>query len=69
MSVKIFCKCGTEITDEISMWDRKTRTVFWMDQHAPPCRACRKPRALSPDKRPWAPNGRGAEVRKKQVAN
>ena len=27
MSVRIFCTCGTEITQEISLWDRKTRTI------------------------------------------
>jgi hypothetical protein len=68
MTVRIFCKCGTEITDEISPWDRKTRTLFWMDQNSPLCAACRKPRA-SPASRAWPPNARGAEARKKAVAS
>jgi hypothetical protein len=50
------------------MWDKKTRSVFWMDQHAPSCAACLKPRAASPAKRAWEPNPRGVEARKKVAA-
>ncbi len=68
MSVRIFCKCGMEVTNTVSTWDRKTRSVFWMDQHSPSCAACLKPRALSSVKRAWAPGSRGAEVGKKTAA-
>lgn len=40
MPVRIFCKCGEEITQEISPWDIKTRSVYWMDQHTSSCLAC-----------------------------
>jgi len=40
MPVRIFCKCGEEITQEIPAWDIKTRSVYWMDQHTPSCSAC-----------------------------
>lgn len=65
MPVRIFCQCGKEVTDTVSIWDRKTRSVFWMDQHAPSCAACLKPRAVSSIKRAWEPNSRGVEARKK----
>lgn len=45
MPVRIFCRCGTEVTNEISAWDRKTRSLFWMDQNPPSCAACLKRRA------------------------
>jgi hypothetical protein len=47
MAVRIFCTCGAEVTKEISVWDRKTRTVFWMDEHPPLCAACQKRHAAS----------------------
>jgi hypothetical protein len=60
MSVRIFCKCGTEVTNEVSLWDRKTRTIFWMDQNPPQCARCRKPRVV--------PVARATETRKKVAA-
>lgn len=42
MPVRIFCECGTEVTNEIPLWDRKTRSVFWMDQNSPSCATCLK---------------------------
>lgn len=65
MPVRIFCQCGTEVTNTVSMWDRKTRSVFWMDQHSPSCAACQEPRAVSSVKRDWLPGSRGVEARKK----
>ena len=47
MAVRIFCDCGKEITHEISLWDRKTRSVFWMEQNPPSCAICRKQQAPS----------------------
>lgn len=60
MAVRIFCKCGTDVTSEISLWDRKTRTLFWMDQNPPRCARCRTPHAV--------PAVRDAEARKKVAA-
>lgn len=69
MPVRIFCQCGAEVTNAVSMWDRKTRSVFWMDQHAPSCAACLKqPRAVSSVKRAWEPGLRGVEARRKAAA-
>lgn len=68
MPVRIFCQCGTEVTDTVSMWDRKTRSVFWMDQHSPSCAACLKPRALPAVERVWEPNSRAVQARKKAAA-
>jgi hypothetical protein len=45
MSVRIFCQCGAEVTQEISLWDRKTRSVFWMEQNAPACEVCQRRQA------------------------
>lgn len=68
MPVRIFCTCGAEVTSEITLWDRKTRTVFWMDQHAPSCAACRKKTVVSSIKRGWQPNTRAAPPGKKVAA-
>jgi hypothetical protein len=65
MPVRIFCQCGTEVTDTVSMWDLKTRSVFWMDQNSPACTACSNRRVLVPDKPAWAPKSKGAEIKKK----
>lgn len=67
MPVRIFCKCGQEITGLISNWDMKTRTLSWMDEHTPSCPACRK-KAEAAQKRGWAQNARVAESRKKAAA-
>ncbi len=40
MPIKILCPCGADITEEISNWDKKTRTVHWFAQNDPQCRAC-----------------------------
>lgn len=40
MPIKILCPCGADITEEISNWDKKTRTVHWFAQNDPPCSAC-----------------------------
>jgi hypothetical protein len=40
MSIRILCDCGSDITDDISMWDKKTRSVFWFEENAPACRVC-----------------------------
>lgn len=68
MPVKIFCKCGTEITKEISMWDRKTRTVFWMDEHPPSCAACQERQAAASTESALGSGSRAAEVGKKLAA-
>lgn len=65
MTVRVFCKCGADVTSDIPLWDRKTRTLFWMDQHAPSCAACRKQSAVTSIRRGWHPNARAAEPRKK----
>jgi hypothetical protein len=68
MPVKIYCQCGTDVTDTVSEWDRKTRTVFWMHEHSPVCAACSQRRVLVPDKQAWAPKTKTAEYKKKTVA-
>jgi len=69
MAVRIFCTCGTEITQEISMWDRKTRTVFWMDEHPPLCAACQKRQSVASLIKPVQDSGsRPAEIRRKLAA-
>jgi len=68
MPVRIFCQCGTEVTNAVSMWDRKTRSVFWMDQHAPSCAACLKTHAASSVKRAWELSSRSVEARKEVAA-
>jgi hypothetical protein len=68
MPVRIFCECGTEITKEVSLWDRKTRSVFWMDEHPPSCAACEKRHVASPAMPARDPSPRDAEVRKKVAA-
>lgn len=40
MPVKILCPCGADITEEISAWDKKTRTVYWFEKNHPQCIAC-----------------------------
>ncbi len=65
MPIRIFCQCGAEVTNAVSMWDLKTRSVFWMDQHSPSCAACLKPRTVSSVKSAWEPGSRGVEARKK----
>ena len=40
MPIKILCPCGADITEEISAWDKKTRTVHWFAQNDPQCSAC-----------------------------
>ena len=40
MPIKILCPCGADITEEISNWDKKTRTVHWFAQNHPQCHAC-----------------------------
>ena len=40
MPIKILCRCGADITEEISNWDKKTRTVHWFAQNDPQCSAC-----------------------------
>jgi hypothetical protein len=68
MPVRIFCQCGKDITNTVSMWDMKTRSVFWMDQHSPSCAACSKRRVLAPAKPAWAPRSAGAEAGRKKAA-
>jgi hypothetical protein len=67
MSVRIFCKCGTEVTSEVSLWDRKTRSVFWMDQNAPSCSACLK-RPMPAARNARTPNPRVTVVGTKAAA-
>ncbi len=40
MPIKILCPCGADITEEISNWDKKTRTVHWFVQNDLQCHAC-----------------------------
>ncbi len=40
MSVRIFCECGKDITDRIPVFDKKTRTIDWMDRNPPVCDVC-----------------------------
>lgn len=40
MSVRIFCECGKDITDQIPVYDKKTRTIDWMDRNPPVCDSC-----------------------------
>lgn len=40
MSVRIICKCGQDITDQIPVYDKKTRSVDWMDRNPPLCALC-----------------------------
>ena len=40
MPIKILCSCGADITEEISNWDKKTRTVHWFEKNQPQCSAC-----------------------------
>ncbi len=40
MSVKIYCQCGADVTHAVSLWDRKTRSVFWMEEHPLLCALC-----------------------------
>ena len=69
MAVRIFCTCGTEVTQEISMWDRKTRTVFWMDEHPPLCAACQRRQPVASLVKPVQDSGAGAaDIRKKLAA-
>ena len=69
MAVRIFCTCGTEITQEISLWDRKTRTVFWMDEHPPLCAACEKRQPVASLIKPFQNSGSWpAEIRTKPAA-
>ena len=69
MAVRIFCTCGREITQEISLWDRKTRTVFWMDKHPPLCAACQKWQPVASVIKPVRASGSGpADIRKKLAA-
>jgi hypothetical protein len=68
MPVRIYCKCGAEITGDISLWDRKTRTLFWMDENTPSCAACRNKTTVSSIQRDWQPATRAAEPRKKAAS-
>jgi hypothetical protein len=40
MAVKIFCSCGTDITDEIPAYDKKTRTLHWFESNGAQCASC-----------------------------
>ena len=67
MPVRIFCRCGKEITGLVSNWDMKTRTLSWMDQHTPSCPACRKKAETAALKRGWRPERHAAETDKKAM--
>jgi hypothetical protein len=68
MPVRIFCTCGAEVTKDISLWDRKTRTVFWMDEHPPLCPACQARNAASSIGSARDSGSGGTEIRKKLAA-
>lgn len=40
MPIKILCPCGADVTEEVSAYDKKTRSVHWFEGHALYCRAC-----------------------------
>jgi hypothetical protein len=65
MPVRIYCQCGTDVTDTVSMWDFKTRSVFWMDQNSPACAVCSGRHVLVPDKQTWATKSKSTEIKKK----
>jgi hypothetical protein len=69
MAVQVLCHCGTDITDDISLWDKKTRSAFWFEEHAPLCRACaaRKTMQLAmsqPTEEPTATGTTGRRTRR-----
>ncbi len=48
MPIRIYCPCGTDVTHTVSLWDRKTRSVFWMEGHPPLCARCEAKRQRVP---------------------
>jgi hypothetical protein len=46
MPVKVFCACGSDVTEEVPPLDRKTRTLEWFDTQSLLCAACRRIRGL-----------------------
>lgn len=44
MPVKVFCACGTDLTNEVPALDKKTRTLEWFDVQALLCSDCRRKR-------------------------
>jgi len=40
MPIRILCPCGADVTEEVSVYDKKTRSAYWFEDHAPYCRAC-----------------------------
>ena len=41
MTVKIFCSCGAEVTNDVSHFDRKTRVLQWFFDNDVLCEDCR----------------------------
>lgn len=57
MPVRIFCPCGADVTHTVSLWDRKTRSVYWMEEHPLFCALCQakgRKEPVLPPKRPCA---------------
>ena len=46
MTVRVYCVCGADVTDDIPSLDRKTRTLEWFDHQPLLCVGCRRDRGL-----------------------
>jgi hypothetical protein len=42
MPVRILCSCGNDITDDVSPFDKKTRSADWLDSENLMCAECRR---------------------------
>jgi hypothetical protein len=40
MGIKIFCRCGADITNEITAYDKETRTFHWFESNDVQCADC-----------------------------
>lgn len=48
MPIRILCPCGADVTEEVSVYDKKTRSAYWFEDRAPYCRACAAGKPAAP---------------------